>query len=93
MTCFPKRWGRGRQGTSTSDIHAAIRERLAKLDESSKGWTAHDLAPLIVDECSKALFGRSKTLDGRPDLIAIFRAATSELVRIPTLQSSLNAWP
>jgi hypothetical protein len=92
MTCFPKRWGDGRHGTSTSDIHASIRERLAKLAQSSKGWTARDLAPVIVDECSKVLFGRSKSLDERPDVIAIFRSATAEIVRNPPPQPSWKSW-
>lgn len=86
LACFPKRWGSSRHGASPSDIHVAICERLAKLDTAADDWTAHDLAIVVVEECSKVLLDRFRAVDEGPDLLAIFKTATAELVRTRTIE-------
>lgn len=40
----------------------------------------HDIALIVIDECSKVFFDRTKPLDQRPEVVAIFGAAISEIV-------------
>ena len=42
--------------------------------------TIYDMALIIVDECSRVFFDRTKPLDQRPEVVAIFGSASSEIV-------------
>ncbi|ROW09329.1 hypothetical protein VPNG_05850 [Cytospora leucostoma] len=68
ITCFPKRWGRNKP--DSSGIHKSFRERLIHLDnEVMSVW---HLAFLIIDQCSRVFFDRTKPLDMRPEVMDIF---------------------
>ena len=41
----------------------------------------YDLALIIVDECSRVFFDRTKPLDQRPEVVDIFGSAISNIVR------------
>jgi len=53
---------------------------MGKVD-GSKINSIYDLALIIVDECSKVFFDRTKPLDQRPEVVDIFGSAISNIVR------------
>lgn len=77
ISCFPRRWGRNNPDPSA--VHRGIRDRFSALavDEIQ---SAYDLAALVIDECSKVFFDRTKPLDQRPDVVDIFSSAISNTV-------------
>ncbi|PFH60895.1 hypothetical protein XA68_10140 [Ophiocordyceps unilateralis] len=82
LTSFPRRWGRNKPDPSA--VHRAIRHHIGRLDGSEK-TTIYDLALIIIDECSKVFFDRTKPLDLRPEVVAIFGSAISELAEMKTM--------
>jgi hypothetical protein len=50
--------------------------------ESGQINSVYDLALIIVDECSKVFFDRTKPLDQRPEVVDIFGSAISNIVRV-----------
>ena len=54
-----------------------MRLKSARKDEIR---SAFDLALIIIDECSRVFFNRSKTTDRQPNLVDIFAEAISGVV-------------
>jgi hypothetical protein len=77
LTSFPRRWGRNKPDSSA--VHRGIRDHLGKLD-SGQINSIYDLALIIIDECSKVFFDRTKPLDQRPEVVDIFGSAISNIV-------------
>jgi hypothetical protein len=77
ISCFPKRWGKNRADSSA--IHKSIRTRLkaARKDEIR---TAFDLALIIVDQCSRVFFDRSRMFERQPNLVDLFADAIRGVV-------------
>lgn len=74
ISCFPRRWGRNNPDPSA--VHRGIRDRFKALDVDEVR-SVYDLAGLVVDECSKVFFDRTKPLDQRPDVVDLFSSAIS----------------
>ncbi|KAK3305972.1 uncharacterized protein B0T15DRAFT_533949 [Chaetomium strumarium] len=73
LTAFPRRWGRNKPDPSA--VHRAIRDHLGAVD-NSQVRSIYDLALIIVDECSKVFFDRTKP-DLRPEVVDMFGSAIS----------------
>ncbi|KAK3386163.1 hypothetical protein B0H63DRAFT_560601 [Podospora didyma] len=73
ISAFPRRWGRNKPDPSA--VHRAIRDHLATIDHSQV-TSIYDLALIIIDECSKVFFDRTKP-DLRPEVVDIFGSAIS----------------
>ncbi|KAG8159647.1 hypothetical protein KVR01_010284 [Diaporthe batatas] len=68
ITAFPRRWGRNKP--DSSGIHKSLRNRLDKMDgEVTSVW---HLATIIIDQCSRVFFDRTKPLDLRPEVMDLF---------------------
>lgn len=76
ITAFPRRWGRNKPDPSA--VHRAIRDYMASVDERQIN-SIYDLALIIIDECSKVIFDRTKP-DLRPEVVDIFGSAISKIV-------------
>jgi hypothetical protein len=87
ISSFPRRWGRNKPDSSAT--HRGIRDHLGKI-ESSQIKSIHDLALIIIDECSKVFFDRTKPIDQRPEVVDIFGSAISNIVRLFLLLSMSN---
>lgn len=79
ITCFPQKWGKNNQ--DSSDVHRSICTRL-KTSQQFEINSAFDLALIIVDQCSKVFFDRSKRFDRAPDLVDIFADAIRTVVSL-----------
>ncbi|KAK1757113.1 hypothetical protein QBC47DRAFT_378429 [Echria macrotheca] len=75
ISAFPRRWGRNKPDPSA--VHRAIRDHLATVDKSQI-TSIYDLALIIIDECSKVFFDRTKP-DLRPEVVDIFSSAISNI--------------
>lgn len=75
ITCFPKRYGANKN--DASGIHKSIRSRL---EEIGSVRTVFELGLIILDECSKTFFDRTRTLDRRPQVINEFARAIGNIV-------------
>ncbi|KAK4096298.1 hypothetical protein N658DRAFT_501729 [Parathielavia hyrcaniae] len=75
LTAFPRRWGRNKPDPSA--VHRAIRDGLGVVD-SSQIASVYDLALVIIDECSKVFFDRTKP-DLRPEVVDMFGSAISNI--------------
>ncbi|KAK3376413.1 hypothetical protein B0T24DRAFT_618627 [Lasiosphaeria ovina] len=73
ISAFPRRWGRNKPDPSA--VHRAIRDNLATVD-NTQVTSIYDLALIIIDECSKVFFDRTKP-DLRPEVVDIFGSAIS----------------
>jgi hypothetical protein len=84
ITSFPKRWGRNI--ADSSGVHASIRTRLlsARQDEIR---SAFDLAIIIVDQCSRVFFDRTRSIGQQPNLGDIFADSIRTVV---CLKASLS---
>jgi hypothetical protein len=54
-----------------------MRLKAARKDEIR---SAYDLALIIIDECSRVFFDRTKTADRQPNLVDMFADAIGEVV-------------
>src|SRR4051812_12189624 len=63
LTAFPRRWGRNNPDPSA--VHRAVRDHLAAVD-TRQITSIYELALIIIDECSKVFFDRTKP-DLRPE--------------------------
>ena len=79
ITCFPRRYGVNRK--DASGIHKAIRTRLGS-PGGTKIHSACDLALIIIDECGKVFFDRTKTDERQPQVIDIFSEAIGRMVKV-----------
>lgn len=80
ITAFPRRWGRNKPDPSA--VHRAIRDHMASVDERQVN-SIYDLALIIIDECSKVIFDRTKP-DLRPEVVDIFGSAISKIAEKKT---------
>ena len=78
ITSFPRRWGKSKPDPSA--IHKRLRMRL-KYARHGEISSAYDLALVIVDECSRVFFDRTKANDAQPNLIELFADAIRTVVR------------
>ncbi|KAK0622068.1 hypothetical protein B0T17DRAFT_494506 [Bombardia bombarda] len=76
ITAFPRRLSRHRPDPSA--IHKSLRMRFQQLRRGEVS-SAYDLALLIVDECSRVFFDRTKTNDRQPNLVELFTSAIRDL--------------
>jgi len=72
ITSFPKRWGRNKPDPSA--VHKSIRLRL-KVARKYEIRSAYDLALIIIDQCSRVFFDRTKTADRQPQVMDLFANA------------------
>ena len=89
LTAFPRRWGRNKPDPSA--VHRAIRDHLSTVD-SSQITSIYDLALIIIDECSKVFFDRTKP-DLRPEVVDMFSSAISSIVSCFDPTAYLPTWP
>ncbi|KAL2174042.1 uncharacterized protein P884DRAFT_280440 [Thermothelomyces heterothallicus CBS 202.75] len=75
LTAFPRRWGRNNPDPSA--VHRAIRDRLGAAD-TKQITSIYELALVIIDECSKVFFDRTKP-DLRPEVVDMFGSAISNI--------------
>ena len=80
ITSFPKRYGRNKPDPSA--VHKSIRLRL-KLVRKNEIRSIYDLALIVIDECSKVFFDRTKTADRQPQMMDLFAEAIGNVVRCP----------
>jgi len=77
ITSFPRRWGRNKP--DPSGVHKGIRDRLDDLQEGDIK-SVYDLASIIIDQCSRVFFDRTKPIDERPEVLDIFANAIANVV-------------
>ncbi|KAK6839337.1 hypothetical protein PG987_005203 [Apiospora arundinis] len=77
ISSFPRRWGRNKP--DPSGVHKSLRERFEARPEDIK--SAEHLALIIIDQCSRVFFDRTKPLDQRPEVMDIFASAIAHVVR------------
>ncbi|KAK4663944.1 uncharacterized protein QC763_501480 [Podospora pseudopauciseta] len=75
LSAFPRRWGRNKPDPSA--VHRAIRDHLGAIDHAQI-TSVYDLALIIIDECSKVFFDRTKP-DLRPEVVDMFSSAISSI--------------
>lgn len=94
ITAFPKRWGRNKH--DDSGVHKSIRVRLATAHKDGIRSIYHlgqrftiplfDLVPtnrsalIIIDQCSRVFFDRTKSRDNRPEMLDLFGSAIGNTV-------------
>lgn len=77
VTSFPQRWGRNKP--DPSGVHKSLRERLESTPEEEI-QSVYDLALIIIDQCSRVFFDRTKPLDERPEVMDLFASYRSTLI-------------
>ena len=77
ITSFPRRWAKNKPDPSA--VHKSLRMRL-KSAHGDEIQSAFDLALIIIDECSRVFFDRTKATDRQPNLVDIFAEAISGVV-------------
>ncbi|KAF2967059.1 hypothetical protein GQX73_g6516 [Xylaria multiplex] len=87
ITCFPKRYGANKN--DALGIHKSIRSRV---EESGPVHTVFELGLIIIDECSKTFFDRTKTLDRRPQAIDEFSIAIGNIMHKQTVAFKRLWW-
>ncbi|KAK0653060.1 hypothetical protein B0T16DRAFT_455371 [Cercophora newfieldiana] len=80
ITSFPRRWVRNKP--DPSGVHKCLREHLSN---NPNVKSVHHLALLIVDQCSRVFFDRTKPLDQRPEVIDIFGSAIGNVTELTTI--------
>ncbi|KAI1346033.1 hypothetical protein F5Y01DRAFT_322383 [Xylaria sp. FL0043] len=81
ITCFPKRYGANKQ--DFSGVHKSIRTTLESLG-SDQPRTVFELALIVLDECTKTFFDRTKLLDRQPQVIDEFSKAIGNIMHAQT---------
>ncbi|KAK4210243.1 hypothetical protein QBC37DRAFT_292866 [Rhypophila decipiens] len=81
ISAFPRRWGRNKPDPSA--VHRAIRDHLGAIDTRSQIKSIYDLALVIIDECSRVFFDRTKP-DLRPEMVDIYSSAISKIAEKKT---------
>ncbi|KAI0862286.1 hypothetical protein F4860DRAFT_123398 [Xylaria cubensis] len=79
ITSFPRRWGRNKP--DPSGVHKSLRVRLEQEEISS----IHHLALIIIDQCSRVFFERTKPLDQRPEVMDLFASAIGHVTEQTTV--------
>jgi len=78
LTFFPRRYGVNRN--DASGIHKSIRGRLESM-RPKQMQTVFDLGIVILEECTKTFFDRTRTMDRQPLVLDLFSEAIGRLVR------------
>jgi len=84
ITSFPRRWGRNLP--DPSDVHHSLQQRLESMHEEGI-QSIYDLALIIIDECSRVFFDRTKPLDQRPEVMELFGATVGRVIEHTTIAS------
>ncbi|KUJ13404.1 uncharacterized protein LY89DRAFT_721425 [Mollisia scopiformis] len=82
ITSFPRRWGRNKP--DPSGVHKSLRERL-EATSSEEIQSVYDLALIIIDQCSRVFFDRTKPLDQRPEVMDLFASAIGNVTERTTI--------
>ncbi|TGJ87834.1 hypothetical protein E0Z10_g958 [Xylaria hypoxylon] len=82
ITCFPKRYGANKQ--DYSGVHKSVRTSLENLG-SNQIRTVFELALVVLDECTKTFFDRTKFLDRQPQVIDEFSKAIGNIMHKQTM--------
>lgn len=77
ITSFPKRWGKN--VADPSAVHKSLRVRL-KAAREDEIRSVFDLALIIVHQCSRVFFDRTRSIDKQPNLVDIFADAIRGVV-------------
>ena len=77
LTFFPRRYGVNRQ--DASGIHKAIRNRI-KQARNKQIRSVFDLALIIISECTRTFFDRTRTPDRQPRVLDLFSEAIGRVV-------------
>ncbi|KAK7974435.1 hypothetical protein PG989_016283 [Apiospora arundinis] len=83
ITSFPRRWGRNKP--DPSGVHKSLRERFEARPEDIR--SAEHLALIIIDQCSRVFFDRTKPLDQRPEVMDIFASAIAHVDQMTAVAS------
>ncbi|RYP79475.1 hypothetical protein DL770_006656 [Monosporascus sp. CRB-9-2] len=81
ITSFPRRWGRNKP--DSSGVHKSLRERLDKRRDEIK--SIYHLALIIIDQCSRVFFDRTKPLDERPEVMDLFASAIGDVTEMTSI--------
>lgn len=82
ITSFPRRWGRNKP--DPSGVHKSLRERLERTP-AEEIQSVYDLALIIIDQCSRVFFDRTKPLDQRPEVMDLFASAIGNVTEHTTI--------
>jgi hypothetical protein len=77
ITSFPRRWGKTKPDPLS--VHKRLRMRLGAIPDGEIR-SAYDLGLIIIDECSRVLFDRTRGRHLKPDPINSFADAIREIV-------------
>lgn len=77
ISSFPRRWGRNKP--DASGVHKSLRVRLTQIPEREI-QSIYDLALIIIDQCPRVFFDRSKPLDERAEVMDVFASAIGNVV-------------
>ena len=77
LTSFPRRVGKNNK-TDPSGVHKSLQDRLSTGEDRVR--SVFDLALIIIDQCSRVFFDRTKPSDNRPEVMDIFGNAVASLV-------------
>jgi len=85
ITAFPKRWGRNK--LDDSGVHKSIRVRLNTAHKDGIKSVYH-LALIIIDQCSRVFFDRTKSRDNRPEMLDLFGSAIGNMTELTSISYS-----
>ncbi|KAI2780008.1 hypothetical protein F4815DRAFT_166294 [Daldinia loculata] len=82
ITCFPKQYG-----SNTKDNSAVYRSIRTRIQDTGSNWirTPFDLGLIVIDECAKTLFDRTKPLGWEPQVLDTFHKAIKHIMHKRTL--------
>ena len=79
LTCFPGRYGVGKK--DPSGVHHSIRRRMKEQSNSANNLrSVFDLGLIVLEECFDTFFDRTKTPDGRPQILDMFAESIGKIV-------------
>ncbi|RFU33017.1 hypothetical protein B7463_g3326, partial [Scytalidium lignicola] len=82
ISSFPRRWGRNK--SDPAGVQKCIRSKLQHLREGQV-QSVHDLAVIIMDQCSTVFFDRTRRVDNRPELLDLFATAIGNISEMRTI--------
>lgn len=78
ISSFPKNWG-CRLGDAPSDVYSSISHRIGALTPAEV-TSVHDIALVIIEECSKAMFGQCAARGSLTGMGGLYGYSLSEIV-------------
>ncbi|KAK8099527.1 uncharacterized protein PG998_012768, partial [Apiospora kogelbergensis] len=75
ITSFPRRWGRNKP--DPSGVHKSLRERFEARPVEIR--SIQHLALMIIDQCSRVFFDRTRPRDQRPEVMDLFASAIAHV--------------